>query len=90
MGSCRPVVQRREDVLGAESVLQPNPPVQTLQSDFNTLLMAHNMPATKLQVHNVSTQRKGRDSSTFYNAKSTQFMYDVFGTEMEELGYGAC
>ncbi len=62
---------------------------ETLQRDFDTLLAAHNMPATKIQVHNVSVNRKGRDSTTFYSSKSTQFMYDFFGAEMEELGYGS-
>ena len=62
---------------------------ETLQRDLDVLLVANDLPATKLQVHNVSMRRKGRDFRTFYSAKSIQFMYDVFGAEMEELGYGA-
>ncbi len=62
---------------------------ETLQADFDKLLTSHGLPATKLQVHNVSKRRKGKCYSAFYSEKSIKFMYDTFGAEMISLGYGA-
>jgi hypothetical protein len=60
---------------------------ETLQADFDKLLADHDLPATELQVHNVSKQRRGRDSMSFYSDKAADFLAHYFKAEMTELGY---
>lgn len=61
---------------------------ESLQDDFNDLLVDHDLPKTKLQVHNVSQNRRGRAYHSFYTPKSIEFMNDQFGAEMRLLNYG--
>lgn len=60
---------------------------ECLQDDFAHLLMQHDLPLTKLQVHNVSKNRKRRPYHEFYTSHSIAFMKDKFGVEMRLLSY---
>ena len=61
---------------------------ESLQTDFDSLLESCGLPATVLQVHNVSENRKRRAYSEFYSSVSIEFMQEQFGDEMESLQYG--
>lgn len=61
---------------------------ETLQIDFNNFLISCGLPPTLLQVHNVSKNRRGRQSHEFYSPKSIEFMKDQFGAEMALFNYG--
>ncbi len=61
---------------------------ETLQADFSALLNSCNLPVVKIELHNVSKNRKGRDWQGFYTEKSIQFMEATFGGEMRKYGYG--
>lgn len=58
---------------------------ETLQADFDKLLMENHLPATKMQVHNVSKRK--RDYSEYYSTKSLDYLTDYFKVEMTQLGY---
>lgn len=60
---------------------------ETLQADFSALLNSCNLPVVKIESHNVSLNRKGRDWQRFYTDKSLQFMEDTFGGEMRKYDY---
>ncbi len=60
---------------------------EILQTDFSALLNSCDIPAVKIELHNVSLNRKGRDWRMFYSEKSMQFMKDIFGDEMKQYGY---
>jgi hypothetical protein len=60
---------------------------ETLQTDFSALLYSCNLPATKIELHNVSKNRKGRHWQEFYTDKSLQFVAGIFGEEMKLYGY---
>ena len=56
-----------------------------LQADFDKLLMEHDLPATQMQIHNVSKRKK--DHSEYYTPKTLDFLQNHFKVEMTELGY---
>lgn len=58
---------------------------ETLQHDFDKLLAEHDLPATVLQVHNVSKRKK--DHSEYYSTKSLDYLTDYFKVEMTQMGY---
>jgi hypothetical protein len=58
---------------------------ETLQADFDKLLAEHDLPATQMQVHNVSKRK--RDHSEYYSPKSLDYLTEHFKVEMTELGY---
>jgi hypothetical protein len=60
---------------------------EALQKDFDQLLIAHNFPIIKLEIHNASKNRKGQNYRDFYSDATKEFMEEFFGDEMEELGY---
>jgi hypothetical protein len=60
---------------------------ESLQYDFNELLTSCDLPATVLQVHNVSKNRKKRPPWEFYSEASVKFMEKTFGDEMKFFGY---
>lgn len=60
---------------------------EALQADFNYVLTSCGLPATRLQVHNVSKNRKRRPFREFYSESSVKFMEETFGDEMKFFGY---
>lgn len=60
---------------------------ESLQYDFDCVLTSHDLPATPLQVHNVSKNRKRRAFQELYSEASVKFMRETFGDEMELLDY---
>jgi hypothetical protein len=60
---------------------------ERLQVDFDYVLTSCGLPATTLQVHNVSKNRKRRACCEFYSEASIKFMEKTFGDEMRLLGY---
>lgn len=60
---------------------------ECLQDDFTHLLMQFDLPITKLQVHNVSKNRRRRSYQEFYTSSSIEFIEDKFGVEMRSLNY---
>ena len=60
---------------------------ESLQIDFNELLDSCGLPATLLQIHNVSRNRKRRAYSEFYSEASVKFVEKTFGNELKLLGY---
>lgn len=60
---------------------------ETLQADFDNLLVSCGLPATQLQQYNISKNRKGRHYREFYTESSIRFIEDKFGPEMILFNY---
>jgi hypothetical protein len=58
---------------------------ETLQADFDKLLMEHDLPATQMQIHNVSKRKRGH--SEYYSPKSLDYLTEHFKVEMTQLRY---
>jgi len=61
---------------------------ETLQEDFNWVLVTHGFPPTEIPRRNVSERRDGRSLADYYDSKLTNLIQDHFGKEIRQNGYG--
>lgn len=61
---------------------------ETLQEDFDYMMMLTGFPQTDIPLKNVSTARPDKPLSDYYNPKLINLMKAHFGEEIRQNGYG--